>query len=220
MTARNGAAHPAGMVFPTGRDVLHLFLLARFALVAWFFPEQRWRTALDLTTPFQGDVARRRKAAAHASANDRIEKALGEPLADEARSRLADEIGYREAESLLAFLRELRPGGWSPSIETRGAENIDRALTQGEGAILWIAHQKHAFAWKKALHQAGIAATHLSRSVHGLSASEFGMRYFNPLWTRVECRHLAQQFAAGLAPFVAADPAQWEWESWSEKDHG
>jgi len=90
--------------------------------------------------------------------------------------------------------REYRPGGWNPEIQVVGAAYIEAALARGCGVVLWI----NMFAYsdlvtKKGLHEAGYRISHLSRPHHGLSRTRFGIRFLNPVWTRVENRYLAER---------------------------
>jgi lauroyl/myristoyl acyltransferase len=74
----------------------------------------------------------------------------------------------------------------------QGEERLRRALAEGKGAVLWIAHfSSSALAVKMALDGAGFRAWHVSRPEHGFSKSRFGIRWLNPIRVRSEERHLA-----------------------------
>jgi lauroyl/myristoyl acyltransferase len=101
------------------------------------------------------------------------------------------------ANNYLAWMQLLRcyhPRGWPAAVRVEGGAEIDAALRQGKGAILWVS--QFAFSdllTKRALHDAGYAVSHLSRDTHGFSETRFGRRWLNPLKTRIERRYLAER---------------------------
>jgi lauroyl/myristoyl acyltransferase len=48
-----------------------------------------------------------------------------------------------------------------------------------------------------AFYQAGYAVSHLSRPEHGFSATPYGVRVLNPLWTKIEDRFIAERTILG-----------------------
>jgi hypothetical protein len=44
------------------------------------------------------------------------------------------------SEHHVQILRELCPARWTPRLALDGADHVDRALAQGRGAVLWVAH--------------------------------------------------------------------------------
>jgi lauroyl/myristoyl acyltransferase len=81
-------------------------------------------------------------------------------------------------------LRGWRPGGWQPSITLEGEEHLKAALARGRGAILWLApFVFNSGPPKIVLHRKGYRNSHLSSPKHGISETQFGMRYLN----RVRC---------------------------------
>jgi len=105
-----------------------------------------------------------------------------------------DSASLRQFERIL-LLRFYRPGGWRPRVRLQGREHLEQALQQGRGAILWV--KPAAFAdimTKVACHEAGYDAYHLSRHTHGgFSVTRFGLRFLNPIRTRIERRNLAER---------------------------
>jgi lauroyl/myristoyl acyltransferase len=102
-------------------------------------------------------------------------------------------------------MRLYAPWGWRPRLRLVGRENIEHALAAGKGAILWVAPMvcKDLVA-KMALHQAGYRVSHLSRFDHGFSISLWGARLFNPIWTRIEERFLAERLVISPSEQVNA----------------
>ena len=99
----------------------------------------------------------------------------------------------------------LAPGGWSPPIRLEGQEHLEHALTLGKGVILWIAPMASKdLITKMAFRNAGCPVFHLSRFDHGFSTSLWGARVFNPLWTRVEERYLAERLV--ISPTTQVTP--------------
>lgn len=95
-------------------------------------------------------------------------------------------------------LRCWRPGGWRPDLRLEGRDHLDRALVRGQGAILWSGPFVFTGLMSKiALHQAGVAVSHLSRYRHGFSPTRLGGRILNPLVTKVEARFLAERLVIG-----------------------
>ena len=89
----------------------------------------------------------------------------------------------------LVILALNRPGRrWQPEVRLDGLEHLKSALEGGSGAILWVSSFAHNHIIPRALHQAGFSICILSRPGHGFSVSPFGIRWLNPLWTRVESR--------------------------------
>jgi lauroyl/myristoyl acyltransferase len=90
--------------------------------------------------------------------------------------------------------REYRPDGWRPEIQVVGAEHIEAALARGHGAVLWVAGFAYSdLVTKKGLHETGYRVSHLTRPIHGISPTRFGIRVLNPVWTRIENRYLAER---------------------------
>ena len=90
--------------------------------------------------------------------------------------------------------REYRWGGWHPKLLVSGREHLADALSQGNGVIVWVQSMpfSHLVA-KKALAEIGFPPHHLTRPTHGFSASRFGIRVLNRLWTRIENRYLSER---------------------------
>jgi lauroyl/myristoyl acyltransferase len=174
------------------KDLGLLGLLPALALLAWTTPEPLWPA-------FANRVAGLRLALRRARAADEVARlaavAGARPLALTPaqcwRAQLAN--NYL---AWMALLRCWRPGGWRPAVRLEGRAQIEAALAQGQGAILWVA--PFAFSdlvTKLALHEAGFAVSHLSRDTHGFSTTRFGRRVLNPIQTRVERRYLAERLA-------------------------
>jgi lauroyl/myristoyl acyltransferase len=87
--------------------------------------------------------------------------------------------------------------------QCRGLAEIDAALAQGHGVVLWISDFVSAGDVSKiALANAGYRVTHLSRKEHGFSTSAFGIRFLNPLRIRFESAYLEERVV-----FDRTDPA-------------
>lgn len=100
-------------------------------------------------------------------------------------------------EERFQYLRSHRPGGWSPVIRIHGAEHVEAAHAAGRGIILWGGN----FAFndliaKIAAQRLGLKVYHYTRPVHGLSNTRFGIRFLNPVRTRIERRYLGARVCA------------------------
>jgi lauroyl/myristoyl acyltransferase len=92
-------------------------------------------------------------------------------------------------ESRLQILRAAWPDDWSPEVTLEGRSHLDRVLSVGRGAVLWI-HRFRPFVHLVALSQAGVRIYRPSAWYHGyFNRSRFGLRYLNPVQTRAEDRY-------------------------------
>jgi lauroyl/myristoyl acyltransferase len=83
---------------------------------------------------------------------------------------------------------------WRPDIRLNGEAHLQKALESGHGTILWVLETAFStLIVKMALHNLGYQACQLSRPGHGFSTSSFGIRFLNPIWTRVENRFIAER---------------------------
>jgi Bacterial lipid A biosynthesis acyltransferase len=169
----------------TLRDVRDIGKLAALALIAWLLPPRLWRKAAMATRSI--------------GEGDPYSPAYRQILAQKYSEPEIADIGTRGR----AYRRELRLQilgldgpwrSWRPDICLNGTIHIRRALERGHGAILWVTETAFStLIVKMALHDAGCQAYQLSRPGHGFSASPFGIRFLNPLWTRVEDRFIADR---------------------------
>ena len=84
--------------------------------------------------------------------------------------------------------------GSRPLVRLEGLDNIHEGLAKGRGVILWVTVSAcSSLASKVALKEAGIEVIHVSRPTHGFSGSQFGRRFLNPLWARIEERFLKER---------------------------
>jgi len=171
-------------------DFFLLFYIPAITMIAWFLPERLWAKACT-------SAARLLMALRRAGTRGYIRK-LNELLGGRRTALDVKEIlACYLARNHLARVQCMRchaPGGWSPRLRLEGQEHIERALAAGKGAVLWVAPMaSRDLITKMALHQAGYPVSHLSRFDHGFSTSLWGARLFNPLWTRIEERFLAER---------------------------
>ena len=115
-------------------------------------------------------------------------------------ARVLRNVLAHQVEETLQLLACHRPGGWRPTTELRGAHNLVSALTAGNGAVLWVANSAFAsLVVKMALHDAGFKVHHLSHPRHGFSPTQFGMRWLNPIRTKIEAKYLASRAVLPLS---------------------
>jgi len=171
------------------KDFFLLVYIPAITLIAWCLPERLWTVVCDGAARLS--MALRRSRAGYCR---KLSEILGgRPTALDVEEILTCFL----AKNHLARVQGMRchaPGGWSPPIRLEGQEHIERALAAGKGAVLWIAPMASKdLITKMAFHQAGYPVSHLSRFDHGFSISLWGARLFNPLWTRIEERFLAER---------------------------
>lgn len=167
------------------RDIMQLIYLSALLPFAWFMPTRHWATL----TRFLGNAHLNMFGESGAHLHQ-----LAPQLLDMNPSEL--EVAFRQHNhwELLENLREYAPWGWNPHIDVLGQEHIIKALNKGKGVILWFCPFAHAdLVFKKGLHQAGYAITHLSSFTHGFSDTRFGAKILNPIKTKIESRYLKER---------------------------
>jgi lauroyl/myristoyl acyltransferase len=170
----------------TIRDVLQLGKLLPLALIAWLFPPRFWRKAA-MATSWIGKTDRCWPV---------YQYILGHKYS---KSEIAGISVRRRSYSRELKLQIFGLNGpwrfWHPDICLNGEDHLRRALEGGHGAILWVTETAFStLIVKMALDNAGYRACQLSRPGHGFSAtSSFGIRFLNPIWTRVENRFIAER---------------------------
>ena len=169
----------------TSRDWLSIGRVLSLTFIAWLVPPRLWRKAAVATS----SVGRSDRSAVAYRQNLAQKYSLSDIAAITIRRR--------------AYLRELRfeilglngPWrSWRPPIRLIGAAHLQQAIEAGRGAILWVTETSFStLIAKMALHAAGYRACQLSRPQHGFSTTPFGMRFLNPIWTRIEDRFIAER---------------------------
>lgn len=178
------------------RDVVMLGYLPTMAAISWLIPEPLWpRISAGASRLYR---APSRKNALH------IARLLRAQASELVPARIAAGLAANYHLARMQLLRCHRKGSWRPAASVVGLEHVARALGARQGAILWVA----AFVFthlitKMALNQAGLQVSHLSRSVHGISQTRFGVRVLNPIWTRIEERYLAERLVMAAKQSVA-----------------
>lgn len=190
--ASGAAAEP---VFAAA-DLATLLGLPFLLTLSWLLPERWWPGFARAVAPLAGPMVAGDRAALPAIIARTIGARASRPDSPEA---ILTGLAAEQVLLQLQLLRGHRPGGWNPEIRLEGREHVAAARERGQGAILWIAFTVHAdLAAKMAFHQAGFEVHHLSRPSHGFSASRFGVRFLNPIHTRIEDRFLGARVT--LAP--------------------
>jgi lauroyl/myristoyl acyltransferase len=160
--------------------------LPLLTLLAWATTEGAWQmlggSMVPLAAPFAGLPAG--LAQCIAALLDLQDGAVG-------GTRILRDMLAHQVEETMQLLACHRPDAWRPSVELRGTDNLLKALATGCGAVLWVGNSAFAsLTVKMALHKEGFRLHHLSHPKHGFSASRFGMRWLNPLRTRIEASYL------------------------------
>ena len=181
------------------RDLITLARLSVLALIAWAVPEQSWG---PVTRKIKS-LGFRRRAFHKRAKRERVEK-IRRVMGDTKRLTAATEVQYQldfsDYQASMQVLRDYRPGGWQPILRLRGTEHIEAALDKGRGVILWVSEfASSSLVTKMALHQAGFHVCYLSRPSHGFGGGDtwFGMRFLNPIWTRIEDKYQKERVVIG-----------------------
>jgi len=176
----------------TLRDFTLLLLFSGLLPFAWLLPVRLWYpvayavgVALSIARAPQTWATVRRIRSLHPEETVNVSAW---------RLELSLMAGYMQQH--FQYLREYRRGGWNPTLRLFGRTHVDSALDAGRGAILWTTPFFYTdLAFKKAMHQAGLPLTHLSRFYHGSSHTRFGVRYINPIKLWVEDRYLQERLS-------------------------
>jgi len=186
-------------------DLQFMLQLPWLWVVAWWVPEHRWRRLCFAFERFKTNL--------NFFSTERVTKNAARALAGTATpfdpSTFAIQVAAGRSEHHLQIIRAARPGGWDANIVLDGGEHLERAMTEGHGAVLWVAHFCfNALATKMAVAATGYKMSHLSRPEHGFSKSRFGIRCLNPLRCKVEQRYADRIIIRRESPATATHAAQ------------
>lgn len=167
-------------------DLFHAVTFATAECASRLLPEPRWR-----------GFARRFASASQVIRRGRAD-ACDELLGVSAKSHLAADLHRRDLitsitssyfEERLIFRKMARQPAWRPEVRLEGTDHLDAALTEGRGAVLWVAPMIFAtLVVKVALHDAGYRVGHLSVPWHGRARTRLGRWLVNERDARVEGR--------------------------------
>jgi hypothetical protein len=170
-------------------DLLKLARLPFAAAIAMVAPPRLWPPLTRLMAMVREQITPRERDRSISQAPPFLAELMSCSPAEVYRSYLATH--YDEC---LHVLRANLLGGYEPGVRLERFEHIEAALAQGRGVILWITvTPSSSLVVKIALNAAGLDVTHLSRPDHGFSGSRFGIRYLNPIRTRIEDRYLRER---------------------------
>jgi lauroyl/myristoyl acyltransferase len=171
-------------------DIRETAKLAGTALVSWLSPVDELSSAARKIRRMRGEKA---------SGSHRIDFIVARVLSEHISRQRAYEIDadwrMRVLEARMQILALHRPGrAWQPKIEIHGIGHLDAALGEKSGALLWVSDFVYSsLITKMAFYQARYAVSHLTRPQHGFSCSPYGVRFLNPIWTKVEDRFIAER---------------------------
>lgn len=181
------------------RDVSLLAYLPALAILAWCLPERLWYGQAMRLAKIR---ARGKSRAVRARLIARLLEGRG-PAAD--AQLISTTLAAHRHHALMQVLRFHRFGTWKPEVRLIGGEYVEHALSAGKGAILWVAPFVYSdLMTKVACHQHKLLATHLSRREHGFSTTRLGAQLFNPIWTSIENRYIAERVVMAPGQTAAA----------------
>jgi lauroyl/myristoyl acyltransferase len=170
-------------------DLVTTASLLLLAVPSWMLPERTWgpfwRRWMHLGALVKPSAIRRN--------GKTIRKALG--LSDKpATNAMARDLKAAVYEMRMQDLRGWLPGGWQPRMTLEGEEHLSAALAGGKGAVLWLApFVFNSGPPKIILHQKGYRVSHLSSPKHGVSETQFGVKYLNRIRCIPEDRYLVDR---------------------------
>ena len=170
-------------------DIVTALGLAALLLPSWLLPERSW-------APIWRSMARVPLLTSR-SAVRRTGKCIGVAFGEPDRKRdeaIARDLKAAVYELRMQDLRAWRPGGWRPKMTLEGEDQLSVALSQGKGAILWLApFVFNSGPTKIAIHERGYRVSHLSSPIHGYSETRFGIASLNRIRCIPEDRYLVQR---------------------------
>ena len=170
----------------TYRDVLQLVKILVLGAIAWCVSPRFWRKIASGTA----------RIGQRDNCWPVYDAILGQKYSKAEISRISKRRRSYTRELKLQILGLNGPWrAWRPDIRLNGEVNLQKALEGGCGVILWVTGTVFStLIVKMALDRAGYHVCQLSRPGHGFSlSSSFGIRYLNPIWTRVEDRFIAER---------------------------
>ncbi len=170
--------------------------LPLLTMISWGLPQAAWRPFSRMSAPFYGPAL---SLKSRSKLTEKMRRIIGDRAIARQAGEILRDVVAEDIVSLLELLREYRPGGWKPKIEMPGRQHVADALDRGRGVILWVSYFVHAdLVAKMAFHRFGLQVSHFSHPRHGFTSTRFGMKYLNPLQTRVEDRYLRRRVQRGL----------------------
>ncbi|MGH8772338.1 MAG: hypothetical protein ACREV2_14350, partial [Burkholderiales bacterium] len=181
------------------RDVFLLAYFPALAILAWCLPDRLWYGQCMRLAKIQ---PRGKSAAVRVQLIARLLEGRG-PAAD--AQLISRTLAARIHHARMQVLRCYRFGTWQPEVRLIRGEHVERALSAGRGAVLWVAPFVYSdLMTKVACHRRGLLATHLSRREHPISATRLGAKLLNPVWTSIESHYIAERVVMAPGQTAAA----------------
>ena len=174
----------------TVRDLREAAKLTGTTLVSWLMP-------VDKLCSVARKIRRVREDGAGRSCQIDliVARVLSEYISRQRACEIDADWRARVLEARMQILALHRPGrSWQPKIQMHGLEHLEAALEKKSGALLWVSDFVYSsLITKMAFCQWGYAVSHLTRPEHGFSVTPYGVRFLNPLWTRIEDGFIAER---------------------------
>ncbi len=172
---------PMGVI--SRHDVRIALKLALSAMVAVVFPRPLWLWAS------------RHCARLHVAAEKTNYSAITETLNAQgieiSHTELALDLHSRRYLEVIETVSEYLGYSGEKNVIVEGVANVTRALESGRGVILWHSTFCGAATFEKRGYRVGgLSVTHLRSHSHPFSSTAFGLRFLNPVMTRVENQYL------------------------------
>jgi lauroyl/myristoyl acyltransferase len=189
------AAAPPPVKLVGVKDLVVMLELPVLAAVSWFLPERLWPRVAAAIAPIYSPLS----SARFRARKERVESGLRGRAETPAPEAIVRALVRGRIEAVIQNLRHYHPGGWRPTIHLVGREHVAAAQDRGQGVVLWVSQfLHHPLVAKMAFHRVGFAVNHLTHPRHGFSATRFGMRFLNPIQTRIEDRFLEARVSLAL----------------------
>ena len=179
---------PVAISLQDAVEVPRLLLQAAFA---WALPPRAWPGVARWLGRLNASSHPRRSEDERANIEKVVQGVAGMPPS---RDLVAGFYAGRYEERF-QFLRAA--SGWEPTLRIHGAEHVQAARNAGRGIVLWAGNfALNDLVSKIAWCRLGLAVSHYTRPVHGLSKTRFGIAVLNRIRSAPEDRYLAERISA------------------------
>ena len=172
----------------SGDDLFFMSQVPFLFLSALLQSSDKWPSAAKNILRF-ADILRPQKDAPNL---DEVARSIGKTREILSNAILVSRVG--RIEHLIHSFNLLCRPAWRPTIEIEGKHNLDDALAEENGIVIWVSHFCFSSLFTKmGMSETGYQVVHISRPEHGVSKSKLGTAFLNKIRTVTEDRFLAER---------------------------
>lgn len=164
-------------------DLVTALTLVACAIIALLLPSALWRWASRLSASTHLSIKKPNLAS--------TAKVLNSENIEVSAHQLAHDLLSGNYLENIETMSEYFGYKGERNVVVEGAANVEQALESGRGVILWHSPFGGAALFEKRAYKcAGLSVTHVRSNSHPYSSTDFGLRFLNPIRTRIENRYL------------------------------